>query len=628
MRNPEGTAPRTSAAVALHPATRTRRSWSWRTVVAATLAALVTSLLPPPTAAVADEAAETVRVNVQVVPGVLEATERAIESRGGKVAARLDGLDSLVVDVPAGELSRLRGMPGVIDATPDGRVELAPRPSAGAPGEAGQASPLRGDGRGEADGRKLGLDHPGAYSDPAAGVGLDHIAKVIGADELLSKGTTGRGIGVALLDSGVVPVGGLTSGNVRNGPDLSFESQVEHLSYLDTYGHGTHMAGIIAGHDEGPRNRHGGLDVDRTSERHLGIAPDARLLSLKLATYDGATDVSQVMAAIDWVVQHRNDEGLDIRVLNLSFGTDGTQDYRLDPLAYAAEVAWRHGIVVVVSAGNEGSDHGRLGNPATNPFVIAVGAADTNRTLDPKDDVVADFSSRGDGVRNPDLVAPGRSVLSLRAPGSSIDVDNPQAEVPERYLKGSGTSQSAAVVSGAVALLLQARPELTPDEVKHLLTVTAKPLAAPAEAAGAGMLDIAKASRVGVRGKSTVQPHEPGTGTGSLELARGSMYVGEGDDALVGEATILGPFDATTWARESLAGRTWRDGAWLDQQWTDGCWCADSWTGRTWRGRTWRDDSWAGRTWRADGWDGRTWREAGWDGRTWREAGWDGRTWR
>jgi hypothetical protein len=102
MRNPEGTAPRTSAAVALHPATRTRRSWSWRTVVAATLAALVTSLLPPPTAAVADEAAETVRVNVQVVPGVLEATERAIESRGGKVAARLDGLDSLVVDVPAG----------------------------------------------------------------------------------------------------------------------------------------------------------------------------------------------------------------------------------------------------------------------------------------------------------------------------------------------------------------------------------------------------------------------------------------------------------------------------------------------------------------------------------------------
>lgn len=624
MRNPEATAPRTSTAVPLHPATGMRRSWSWRTVIAATLAALATSLLPPPTAAMADEAADTVRVNVQVVPGVLAATERAIESRGGDVAARLDRLDSLVVDVSAGELSRLRRMAGVIDATPDGRVELAPRPNAGASGEAGQASPVKGNGQG----RKLGLDHAGSYSDLAAGVGLDHIAQVIGADDLWSNGTTGRGVGVALLDSGVVPVEGLTSGNVRNGPDLSFESQVEHLSYLDTYGHGTHLAGIIAGHDEGPRNRKGGFDVDQTPGRHLGIAPDAQLLSLKLATYDGATDVSQVMAAIDWVVQHRNDEGLDIRVLNLSFGTDGTQDYRLDPLAYAAEVAWRHGIVVVVSAGNDGSDNGRLANPATNPFVIAVGAADTNRTLDPKDDVVPDFSNRGDGVRNPDLVAPGRSVLSLRAPNSYIDVNNPQAEVPERYLKGSGTSQSAAVVSGAVALLLQARPELTPDEVKHLLTVTAEPLAAPAEAAGAGMLDIAKASKVGVRGKGAVQRHEPGTGTGSLELARGSMYLGEGDDALVGEATILGPFDATTWARESLAGRTWRDGAWLDQQWTDSCWCADSWTGRTWRGRTWRDDSWAGRTWRADLWDGRTWREAGWDGRTWREAGWDGRTWR
>jgi serine protease AprX len=624
MLNPETTAPRSSTAVPRHPATGMRRSWSWRTVIAATLAALAMSLLPPPTAAMADEAADTVRINVQVVPGVLAATERAIESRGGDVAVRLDGLNSLVVDVSAGELSRLRRMPGVIGATPDGRVELAPRPNAGASGEAGQASPVKGNGQD----RKLGLDHAGSYTDPAAGVGLDHIAQVIGADDLWSRGTTGHGVGVALLDSGVVPVEGLTSGNVRNGPDLSFESQVEHLSYLDTYGHGTHLAGIIAGHDEGPRNRQGGFDVDQTSGRHLGIAPDAYLLSLKLATYDGATDVSQVMAAIDWVVQHRNDEGLDIRVLNLSFGTDGTQDYRLDPLAYAAEVAWRHGIVVVVSAGNDGSDHGRLANPATNPFVIAVGAADTNGTLDPKDDVVPDFSNRGDGARNPDLVAPGRSVLSLRAPNSYIDVNNPQAEVPERYLKGSGTSQSAAVVSGAVALLLQARPELTPDEVKHLLTVTAEPLAAPAEAAGAGMLDIAKASKAGVRGKGAVQHHEPGRGTGSLELARGSMYLGEGDDALVGEATILGPFDATTWARESLAGRTWRDGAWLDQQWTDSCWCADSWTGRTWRGRTWRDDSWAGRTWRADLWDGRTWRESAWDGRTWREAGWDGRTWR
>jgi serine protease AprX len=625
MRNSEGTAPRTSTAVQVHPATGMRRSWSWRTVIVASLAALATSLLPPPTAAMADEAADTVRVNVQVAPGGLEAIERAIESRGGEVTARLDGLDSLVVDVSAGELSELRRMPGVIDATPDGQVELAPRPNLGA---SGQEGPVEGNGQGVGEGRRLGLDHAGAYSDPASGVGLDHIAEVIGADDLWSRGTTGRGIGVALLDSGVVPVEGLTSGNVRNGPDLSFESQVDQLSYLDTYGHGTHMAGIIAGHDEGPRNRKGGFDVDQTSGRHLGIAPDAQLLSLKLATYDGATDVSQVMAAIDWVVQHRNDEGLDIRVLNLSFGTDGSQDYRLDPLAYAAEVAWRHGIVVVVSAGNDGSDHGRLANPAINPFVISVGAADTGRTLDPKDDVVPDFSSRGDGVRNPDLVAPGRSVLSLRAPGSFIDVNNPQAEVPERYLKGSGTSQSAAVVSGAVALLLQARPELTPDEVKHLLTVTAVPLAAPAEAAGAGMLDIAKASKVGVRGNGAVQDHEPGTGTGSLELARGSMYLGEGDDALVGEATILGPFDATTWARESLAGRTWRDGAWLDQEWTDACWCADSWTGRTWRGRTWRDDSWAGRTWRADLWDGRTWREAGWDGRTWREAGWDGRTWR
>jgi serine protease AprX len=587
---------------------RRRATW-WRGAAVAAVASLTVAAVPlaEPVGVMPD-----VRINVQVVPGALDATARQIGANGGTVAARLDALGTLVVDIPGRRLADLDGLPGVASVVPDGRVRLA-----------SPAAPPAGPNARSGQGRKLGLDFAGAYSDPAPGVGLGHVAQVVGADDLWARGITGRGVGVALIDSGVVPVPGLIAGNVRNGPDLSFESQVDALTYLDTYGHGTHMAGIIAGNDTPPRNARGGYDLAKVAGSHLGIAPDATLLSLKLATFDGATDVSQVMAAIDWVVQHKDDEGLGIRVLNLSFGTDGAQDRRLDPLAYAVEVAWRHGIVVVVSAGNHGDDYGRLANPAANPFVLAVGAADTNRTLRPADDTVTDFSNRGDGVRNPDLVAPGRSLLSLRSPNSFIDVNNPQADVPARYLKGSGTSQSAAVVSGAVALLLQARPKLSPDEVKHLLTSSAQPIRAKAIEAGAGMLDVDRASRAGIRRDGVAQSHEPGSGTGSLEAARGSMHLGEGEDALVGEQTILGDFDAATWAPLSLAGRTWDGGTWLDQEWTDACWCGTSWTGRTWRGLTWRADTWAGRTWRTDLWDGRTWRDAGWDGRTWRSEDWE-----
>src|SRR5207249_6242881 len=137
-------------------------------------------------------------------------------------------------------------------------------------------------------------------------------------------------------------------------------------------------------------------------------------------------DVSQVIAAIDWVVQHRTDNGMNIRVLNLSFGTDGTQDYRVDPLAYAAEVAWRKGITVVVAAGNSGYGTAQLNNPAYDPYVIAVGADDTKGTQSTSDDIIPDWSSRGDGTRNPDIVAPGKSIVSLRDTGSQIDLNHPE----------------------------------------------------------------------------------------------------------------------------------------------------------------------------------------------------------
>src|SRR4051812_18737182 len=281
---------------------------------------------------------------------------------------------------------------------------------------------------------------------------MPEIAGAVNADDMWARGYTGKGVGVALIDTGVVPVQGLKSGNVVLGPDLSLDSQAPQGN-LDAFGHGTHMAGIIAGNDG-------------TSTGFKGIAPQAKLLSVRVGAHDGAADVSQLIAAVDWVVAHRNDNGMNVRVLNLSYGTNGTQATTLDPLTHAIENAWRAGITVVVSGGNKGSTQPSLDNPARDPFVIAVGADDTKGTGGTADDTIPTFSSRGSLTRHVDIVAPGQSVASLRNPGSVIDAEYPGAVVDSRFFKGSGTSEAAAVVSGSVALMLQQHPDLTPDQVK------------------------------------------------------------------------------------------------------------------------------------------------------------------
>ncbi len=448
---------------------------------------------------------------------------------------------------------------------------------------------------------------------------MDHVTTVIGADAMWSQGWTGAGVGVALVDTGVVPVPGLDSGNVVLGADLSFESQSPRLRHYDTFGHGTHMAGIIAGNAAGTLL---GLN------RFQGVAPDATLTSVKVAAADGAVDVSQVIAAVDWVVEHRNDDPDNpIRVLNLSYGTDGVQDYRSDPLTHAVENAWRAGIVVVVSGGNEGYLPGKLNNPAYDPYVLSVGAADTKGTKMTLDDTVPDFSSRGDADRTVDVTAPGRSIGSLRNPGSYLDTAHPEARVGDRLFKGSGTSQAAAVVSGAVALLLEQRPDLTPDQVKALLTSTAAPMPfADATGKGAGEIDLVAASRADVP-TGVTQTWPTSTGTGLLEAARGSQHVADHEVELVGERDILAQWRPLRWARASSEGTSWNGPRWNRQIWTGRCWCGTSWSGAAWSGRSWAGTSWSGRSWAGRSWAGGNWAGNGWEGRSWAGRSWAGRSW-
>jgi serine protease AprX len=473
----------------------------------------------------------------------------------------------------------------------------------------------------------------------AADLGSVHsTTKAIGAQSVwklrdaYGRTLTGKGVDVAVIDTGVSPVEGLDApGKIVNGPDLSYESQSAATRYLDGYGHGTHMAAIIAGRDVDVR---AGGEADAKS--FVGIAPDARILNMKAATGDGGGDVSQVIAAVDWVVRHRRDNGLNVRVINLSYGTRSPQSYTSDPLARAVENAWRAGIVVVVAAGNDGETMTRLTMPAADPYVIAVGASDHLGTGGERDDRVTEFTNPGTSQRRLDLLAPGKSVVSLRVPGSLADQEHPEGRVPgddeERFFRGSGTSQAAAVVSGSAALLLQARPQLTPDQIKRALLSSAQDL--PAEtspAAGAGALDVAAALTAPVPSAyRSRQAFQPSTGTGSLELSRGGSHAVDPDNGtpLVGEVDALGnPWDAEEWSAASARGTSWSGGSWNGRRWSGDSWTAHGWAAALWSGANWAGVDWQARRWTATTWTARRWTGADWSARRWTGSEWSARRW-
>jgi serine protease AprX len=422
--------------------------------------------------------------------------------------------------------------------------------------------------------------------------------QVTGASAMWDAGYTGKGVDVAVIDSGVVPVDGLngrTNTKIVYGPDLTMENNGP-AKNLDTYGHGTAMSSIIAGRDSAATT------VSGNSADFVGMAPDSRIVSIKVADAKGQTDVSQAIAAIDWVVQNRNKNGLNIRVLNMSFGTDGVQDYVLDPLAYAAEQAWHKGIVVVVAVGNEGFGTAKVNNPAYNPYLIAVGSNNANGTATTADDVVSEFSNDGDGTRNPDVVAPGDHVVGLRAAGSYLDTTYPAARIGERLFRGSGTSQAAAVVSGAAALLIQQRPNATPDQIKALLMGTAAPIpGATATQQGSGLIDLAKAKNSNT--PQAVQSFKVSTGVGSLEASRGSVHVTVNGRQVTGEVDVRGRgFDVRTWAAGVKTGANWNGMSWSGMSWSGMSWSGMSWSGMSWSGMSWSGMSWSGMSWSGMSW--------------------------
>ena len=454
-----------------------------------------------------------------------------------------------------------------------------------------------------------------------------------GATAWWNAGYTGKGVDVAVIDTGVSPVAGLNlTGKLVYGPDLSLESQSSALKNLDTFGHGTFMAGIIDGRDSTLTAPY----AKAPATAYRGVAPDARIVSLKVGTADGGVDVSQVIAAIDWVVQHAKDPGFNIRVISLSYGTNSLQDPANDPLAYAAEQAWKKGIVVVAAAGNTGYqlNHGATGlaDPAYDPFVIGAGGVDTMGTAASSDDVVGDYSASAAACsincKNPDFLAPGSHFQGLRVPKSYIDQNHPEGMIDTRYFRGSGTSEATAFTAGAVALLLQKYPTMPPDQVKAFLAVTADHLNYTSnKQQGAGEINLG--------GLLTATPptkyahaFTASTGTGTLEDARGTDHVSMNGVALTGEKDIFGKtFDSAAMATLEAAGASWSGGTWNGSSWSGASWSGSSWSGASWSGMSWSGSSWSGMSWSGNSWSGSSWSGSSWSGSSWSGSSWSGMSW-
>ena len=438
---------------------------------------------------------------------------------------------------------------------------------------------------------------------------------------LTSTSPDGSGVTVAVVDTGV-----------DNSKDLAgrlIHADVTGSSWnsdRDDYGHGTFVAGLIAGNGAA------------SNGAYAGAAPGARLLDVRVAKDDGTTSLSNVLRGLQAVAWAQ--KSLNIKVLNLSLSSGSPIPFQFDPLSLALDSLWSHGIVVVVPAGNSGPGASTISSPGNDPTLLTVGALDESGTASRLDDVVASFSSRGpaaQGIAKPDLVAPGAHLVSLRAPGSVVDNANPGSRVDTNYFLGSGTSMSTALTSGVVADLLDARPDLTPDQVKAILAssaYTAAGLTDPA-AAGAGGLDLTAALAT----PAPVIDPAPDTWPAGQDRIwdKFSAALLAGDRAKAYKWWLkLSPeardWVARSWSQLSPEARSWSIAAWAARSWSgaDGTaeeWLARSWSARSWSARSWSARSWSARSWSADGWLARSWSARSWSDDNLAARSWSGRSW-
>jgi serine protease AprX len=442
----------------------------------------------------------------------------------------------------------------------------------------------------------------------------------------------GAGVTVAVVDTGVADVADL-AGRLTH-VDVTGDGTG------DGYGHGTFVAGLVAG------------DGSSSDGAFAGVAPGASVLDVRVAHNDGSSDLVTVLAGLQAVADRP-----EVDVVNLSLSSGSPLPYQMDPLTLALEALWARGMTVVVPAGNDGAEgRGTITSPGVDPVLLTVGGLDEGGTVGRKDDTVASWSSQGpapQGVQKPDLVAPGQHVVSTAAVDSAVWTANPASRVDGGYMLGSGSSFSTAVTSGAAAVLLAARSELGPDQVKSVLTRSTYRMHLPRQQAGAGGLDLAKALDARVAGNArnaAAFPGDPAWIDLVWALLEGDQQTAEAAwDAMTPAARQWAArqwaagswaarqwaarqwaddsWDARQWAARQWAARQWAAGAWAARQWSDEDWAARQWAARQWSARQWSDDDWAARQWSARQWSARQWSARQWSESDWADIDWEARQW-
>jgi serine protease AprX len=434
------------------------------------------------------------------------------------------------------------------------------------------------------------LDSLGLVTSPDAPVAVDGLVGALpetaptatnsfpdstGATVLASSGIDGAGVGVAVLDTGIDPLPDFGN-RLLGGVDFSGAGN----PLQDSYGHGTFVAGLIAGN---------GSSSDGA---YQGEATGANLVSIKVAGATGVTDVAKVIQGVAWAINNRTAYG--IKVLNMSLGEVPTGPTQLNPLDEAVEAAWQAGITVVTSAGNSGPGAGTITSPGDDPDVVTVGALDDTAAAAGDGDTIPSFSGEGptsaNGWLKPDLVAAGRSVISLRAPGSTIDQSHPSAEVGAASFVGSGTSFSAAITSGAAALVAERNPTATPDQIKARLLATATPGPTGNSAReGHGDLDAYDAATA------------PSV---SLNQQR---FLGISIPPLPGiSIPLLSTWSVSTWNPANYSANVTAS-AWNASAWNASAWNASAWNASAWNASAWNASAWNASAWNASAWNSSTW---------------------
>lgn len=512
---------------------------------------------------------QSVRVIVQM--GTPKAkSEDIMKGSPGQVVEQFSVIPAFTVDLPQSAIANLAQNPDVRYVSPDGAVQIIPGLSDKGK-KADKAKSLAKPPKGELENTLRSL----SWTHMSTTYPLDTGAESTWASP---HGATGAGVTVALIDSGV---------DATN-PDLAGQVLAVDVNPLaqtagDGYGHGTHVAGIIAGNDP--------------AGHYIGVAPNATVISVKVADDTGAAFESDLLRGLDWVEKYHGD--YHILALNLSVSTNVPASYATSPIDAAVERLWNDGVTVVTAAGNLGSAKDAVWYaPGNDPRVITVGCLDENLTATPTDDSLCSISSHGmteDGFAKPDLIAPGRKIYSSLATGPNGQAVTLQGLFPDRvaadgrHIRLSGTSMAAPMVTGAIALLLEQHPDLTPDQLKQIVVGTAH--AYPGQTDHAGVVDIVAA------------------------LAASAHPAAHSTDGARSAGASAPPKGAITLVWD---GKRWGNAYWVSAHW-DGA----NWVSAHWDSAHWDSAHWDSAYWDSAHWDSAHWDSAHWDSGHWDSAHWD-----